>query len=192
MLKTLAYPTETTAAALTPLAEAEAELQALETEYGALSAKIEGLKQAPTVAAMSDEARKAALPLIIDRAAPYLGLLETRRKQMLLEAEEAEIPLRDRLVAARGRVARLRQSEASQKAARLRGQYMDLAEAIAAKLMELESLLVEESNIRRRAEEIAAGRSPLPDLSLALLGSRQQINSPVAHWFARYRAAKKG
>lgn len=167
------------------LAEAEAGLRALEDEHAELTAKIHGLRDAPAASRMSDAAKERVSPAMLANAAPYLSLPERRRIPLLAESEEIEVEVRGRLVEARGRVARLRQSSRSREAAKFRGEHQAIAVEIATHLNALETLLTREADIRHHVVDLGVVVSPLPDASLRALGSRRDTNSPAHNWFRR-------
>jgi hypothetical protein len=180
---------ETPATPESRLIEAEALLASLEAEHRTALDKIEALKNSTVLHSASPAEVERLAPGVYDRACEYFSLTPHRFAHEFEAATTAEPNIRERLVAQRGLVARLRQQVTGRQASALRGEYHAVAARMAKALAELNACIIAERDISDRVLRTGSLVSPLPDLGFNLVGTREDFNSPMAGWFRRAKKA---
>ncbi|NQW11052.1 MAG: hypothetical protein HQ481_14385 [Alphaproteobacteria bacterium] len=171
------------------LAQAEVELAELEAAHAALRDKIAGLTAAPSMRSLSPADFDRVAPAAYERAKPYFNFPEHRAFHEMEDALVEEPKLRARLVDQRGRVELLRQSARSREVLTLKKEYFTAAQRIGDALTELNSAILQEAEIRNRVQNTGVLVSPLPDLSFVVIGTKDELHSPMAGWFRRAKQA---
>ena len=118
---------ETPATPESRLIEADALLASLEAEHRTALDKIEALKNSTVLHSASPAEVERLAPGVYDRACEYFSLTPHRFAHEFEAATTAEPNIRERLVAQRGLVARLRQQVTGRQASALRGEYHAVA-----------------------------------------------------------------